>query len=377
MRGPGEARLLASGALLQQLAQGCGLLALLAIVTLLARRVEIEELAAFGLISTLAGYLLVMRNSVSNAAVRAMAAAPGTDERSRLFSAAALIYVVVGLGTGLLIAVVAVVLAGAVFDGELERDARAGGLGLAAVTAVGISSSVFLDVLRAERRFVRAAGAELVSVAIYAVVMVALILSGAELAVVIAASGLLPLITGILCAPLVRRGDVRLRIGAGAARGRARAIAPTAGWLLVVEVASVVTYASGRIVLGALQEPRRGRPLRGPGARAQPAATRSAQALAPPTVPTASRYVAGGDERRAPRARDPRQRATRSRCSCRSCVTLMALAEPILTVWLGERYDGRRHRAHDRSSPTGSCTARSSSRPASWSGSAGRARWPA
>jgi hypothetical protein len=55
MRGPGEARLLASGALLQQLAQGSGLLALLVIVTLLARRVSVEEVAAYGLISSLAG----------------------------------------------------------------------------------------------------------------------------------------------------------------------------------------------------------------------------------------------------------------------------------------------------------------------------------
>ena len=30
--------------------------------------------------------------------------------------------------------------------------------------------------------------------------------------------------------------------------------------------------------------------------------------------------------------------ATRSRCSCPLCVTLMALAEPILEVWLGDRY---------------------------------------
>src|SRR4051794_24529316 len=73
MRGPGEARLLASGALLQQMAQASGLLALLVIVTLLARRLDsVAELGAYGLTASLAGYLLVLRNSVASAAVRAM-----------------------------------------------------------------------------------------------------------------------------------------------------------------------------------------------------------------------------------------------------------------------------------------------------------------
>ena len=54
-RGDGEARLLASGALLQQVAQGSGLLVLLAIVTLLARRLSVSELGAYGLVASLAG----------------------------------------------------------------------------------------------------------------------------------------------------------------------------------------------------------------------------------------------------------------------------------------------------------------------------------
>src|ERR671911_276733 len=67
MRGPGEARLLASGALLQQLAQASGLLALLVIVTLLARRLSVSQLGAYGLVASLSGYLLVLRNSVARA----------------------------------------------------------------------------------------------------------------------------------------------------------------------------------------------------------------------------------------------------------------------------------------------------------------------
>src|SRR5215207_5774220 len=154
MRGSGEARLLASGAVLQQLAQGFGLVALLAIVTLLARRLSVAELGAYGLVASLAGYLLVLRNSVASSAVRAMASAVEPGERRLMFSAAAALYAAVGLATGLLIAAAGLAIAGLVLEGGLARDARVGGLGLGALTAAGIAASVWLDALRAERRFV-------------------------------------------------------------------------------------------------------------------------------------------------------------------------------------------------------------------------------
>src|SRR5829696_4275791 len=104
MRGSGEARLLASGALLQQLAQGSGLLALLVIVTLLARRLTVPELGAYGLVASLAGYLLVLRNSVAAAAVRAMAGATDPEERASVFVVAQRLYALTGAMTGILIA---------------------------------------------------------------------------------------------------------------------------------------------------------------------------------------------------------------------------------------------------------------------------------
>src|SRR5829696_4656416 len=145
MRGSGEARLVASGAVLQQLAQGFGLVALLVIVTLLARRLSVSQLGAYGLVASLAGYLLVLRNSVASSAVRAMAGAVDPHERGRVFAAAAALYALVGLATGALIAVAAVALAALVLDGELARQARIGGLGLGALTALGIAASVYLD----------------------------------------------------------------------------------------------------------------------------------------------------------------------------------------------------------------------------------------
>src|SRR5215211_6834051 len=130
----GEAHLLASGALVQQIAQASGLLALLVIVTILARRLSVAELGAYGLVASLAGYLLVLRNSVASSAIRAMASVAGA-ERRLVFSAAAALYAAAGLATGLLIAGAGLLIAGLILDGDLARDARVGGLGLGALTA--------------------------------------------------------------------------------------------------------------------------------------------------------------------------------------------------------------------------------------------------
>jgi O-antigen/teichoic acid export membrane protein len=337
MRGPGEARLLASGALLQQVAQALGLVALLVIVTLLARRLSVAELGAYGLVASLAGYLLVLRNSVASSAVRAMAGAGAGDERAQTFAAAARLYAGVGLATGVLIAAVAVVLAATVLDGELARQARWGGLGLGALTAIGISASVYLDALRAERMFVSAAGAEIASVVLYLAAMVALILAGADLAVVIALSGALPLLSGLASAVIARRAGLLLPLSRRThERRHTAAIVPTAGWLLVIELSNLLMYASGRILLGAFKGPTAVGLYEGP-VRAHNLLYALGGALAVPTVPTASRYVATEDERR---LRELAVRGSRYTLALfvPLTVTLMCLAEPILSVWLGDRY---------------------------------------
>lgn len=335
--GPGEARLLAAGALVQQLAQAGGLLVLLVIVTLLARRLSVAELGAYGLVASLAGYLLVLRNSVASSAVRAMAAALERDERERVFSAALVLYLVVGLATGLLIAVAALAIGGLILEGELGRQARLGGVGLGAVTAVGIAASVYLDALRAERLFVRGALVEIAGVSLQLALMLALILGGADLAWVIAASGAIPLLSGTLSAVVARRSRLPVRFRAeGVTRERSMTIVPTAGWLLVVELSNLAMYAFSRVILGAYRTPASVGVFEGP-LRAHNLLYALGGALAVPVVPTASRYVAAGDERR---LRELVLRGSRYTLALfvPLCVTLMVLAEPILDVWLGDRY---------------------------------------
>ncbi|HEX6651492.1 MAG TPA: polysaccharide biosynthesis C-terminal domain-containing protein [Thermoleophilaceae bacterium] len=336
MRGPGEARLLASGALLQQVAQASGLLALLVIVTLLAHRLEVAELGAYGLVASLAGYLLVLRNSVASAAVRAMAGAAEGEERASVFVVAQRLYALVGAATGLLIAGVSVLIAGVALDGSLASDARAGGIGLGVVTAVGIVASIQLDRLRAERMFTTAAGAEIAAVAIYLVLMVTLILADVSLAVIIALSGLLPLLSGAISGVIVRRRGLAIRPPGGRDPRHTAAIVPTAGWLLVIELSNLAMYASGRIILGVYRTPRAVGLYEGP-VRAHNLLYALAGALAVPTVPTASRYAATGDDRR---LRELAVRGSRYTLALfvPLCVTLMVMSKPIVTVWLGARY---------------------------------------
>jgi O-antigen/teichoic acid export membrane protein len=335
--GRGEARLLASGALVQQIAQASGLLALLVIVTVLARRLSVAELGAYGLVASLAGYLLVLRNSVASSAVRAMAATTEAGDRARMFSAAAVLYATVGLATGLLIALAGLAIAAAILEGDLARDARIGGVGLGLVTAVGIAASVYLDALRAERMFVRAASTEIAAVALYLAGMLVLILSGAGLSAVIAVSGALPLLSGVLSALVVRRGMLPFWFARdGVTRDRVMAIVPTAGYLLMVELSNLAMYAFQRIILGAFTSARTVGLYEGP-VRSHNLFYALGGALAVPVVPTASRYVATEDARR---LRELVLRGTRYTLALfvPLCVTLMALAEPILDVWLGDRY---------------------------------------
>ena len=336
-REPGEARLLASGALVQQVAQASGLLALLVILTVLARRLSVAELGAYGLVAPLGGYLLALRNSIASSTVRAMAAAIESDERGGMFSTAAALYTAVGIVTGLIIAAAALAIAGLILDGELANDARFGGVGLGLVTAVGIAATIYLDALRAERQFVRAARTEIVSVSLYLIVMLTLIFAGADLGVLIAASGAIPLFSGTLCAIVAWRAHLDFRFTpSGVKRRRLMLIVPTAGWLLVVELCNLAMYAFSRVIFGAYGSPASVGRFEGP-VRAHNLLYALGGALAVPVVPTASRYVATGDERR---LRELVVRGTRYTLALfvPVCVTLIVLAGPILELWLGARY---------------------------------------
>jgi O-antigen/teichoic acid export membrane protein len=134
----------------------------------------------------------------------------------------------------------------------------------------------------------------------------------------------------------VRRRGLAIRPPGGRDPRHTAAIVPTAGWLLVIELSNLAMYASGRIILGVYRTPRAVGLYEGP-VRAHNLLYALAGALAVPTVPTASRYVATGDHRR---LRELAVRGSRYTLALfvPLCVTLMVMSKPIVTVWLGARY---------------------------------------
>lgn len=332
----GEGRALAAGSATQALAQALGLVALLAIVTVLARRLSLAELGVYGLVSTLAGYLLVLHNSVSVAATARLAAAGA--ERSELFGAAFLLYLAAGLATGVLIVAIGVLMVALVELGPaLAAEARRGAFALALITAVGLPVTVGRDAMRAAGLYSRAAVTEVAAVAVYAAVMLALALNEVALSTLIGASGALPLIGGLIALPVARASAALPgRTSARRARARLGDLLPTAGDLFAVEAANLLIYGFDRMILGVLRSATAVGLYEGP-IRAHNLVRALNLSVAVTVVPAAARLRAAGDTQR---LRELLVRGSRYVAALVAplVITLMALAAPILDVWLGPQF---------------------------------------
>jgi O-antigen/teichoic acid export membrane protein len=334
----GQARLLATGSLAQQLSGIAGLLALFLIVTVLARRLTLEEFGVYGLLTSLAGYLLVIQNSAASAAVRNMAAATNDEARDRAFSTATLIYAAAGLITGILLAVVGIVLSAAVdLEPDVETQARLGSLLIGLVTAVGWPITIYRDALRASQLFVRAAVIEIVSLVIYGALVLGLTFAGASLAVLIAVSGTIPLLAGLgAAASALRRGlPYRFRLRA-ATRKEAREFAKLAWYVSLTEAAGTIIYALDRVILGVFKSAATVGLYEGP-VRAHNLLRALNGALSVTVLPTSARYFAEGDERRLEHLLVRGSRYILA-LVVPLTVTMMVLAPVILEVWLGPEF---------------------------------------
>jgi O-antigen/teichoic acid export membrane protein len=333
-----DARRLATGSLAQQAAQVTGLVAMFAIVTVLARRLSLSELGIYGLLNALAGYLLIVQNAAAGSAVRAMAAARDEREGSAAFSTAALLYVVAGAVSGLLLVALGIGLAAALdLSPELAHQARLGALAVGAVTFVGWPLTVYRDALRARARFVLAAGTEVVALVAYAALVLGLAFADAPLWTVLGAGAAIPLLAGVGCAAVATAVGLpwRLRARLGS-RAMARELLGLAGYISLTEAASAAVYVLGRGALGLFKSPATVGLLEGP-VRAHNL-IRALNAAATVTVlPTASRYATEGDDRR---LRELLVRGSRYTLALivPLAVTGMALAGPILDVWLGDDF---------------------------------------
>lgn len=332
-----DAREVVSGSLVQQLAQVSGLLVLLAIVTVLARRLTPAELGTYGLIATLAVYLLILRAAIGNAAVRAMTSAQTQSDKVTAFSTCLVAYVATGVITGASIAIVGFAIATGLLDGELARQAKFGAAGLGAVTAAGLAATINLDALRASLLLTRSAAVEIGAVVAFGALMLGLIAAGADLWLLIAANGSIPLISGTLSAASRLRGQLPWRFEARSVTRRGLAdLAPSAGPVLVIEAASVVIYGLDRIVLGVFGSVAAVGRYEGP-IRAHNVFYALNQALGVTALPTAATYRAAGDSAK---LRGLAVRGSRYTLALTVplSVTAMVLAGPALAVWLGDEY---------------------------------------
>ena len=334
---PGGAREVAGGSLLQQIAQVSGLVVLLVVVTALARRLTPEELGTYGVVATLAVYLLIVKNSVGNAAVAAMATARSDSDRVGTFSTCAVLYAVTGLITGLLIAAAGFAIATGLLEGDLEHQAKLGAVALGVVTAAGLAATINLDALRASLLLRRSAANEIAALAVFAALMLGLIAADADLWLLIAGNGTIPLISGTIngVARIALGLPWRLRPSAVTRRGIGELL-PTAGPLLAIEVSTLVIYGLDRIVLGAFGSATSVGLYEGP-VRAHNVFYALNGSVAVTALPTASAFRASED---APRLRELAVRGSRYTLAVTVplAVTAMVLAAPALEVWLGERY---------------------------------------
>jgi O-antigen/teichoic acid export membrane protein len=330
-----DARRLATGSLAQQAAQLSGLVAMFAVITVLARELSLAELGVYGLLNSLAGYLLIVQNAAAGAAVKAMASARDEREGSAAFSTSALMYVAAGALAALALTAVGLLLAATLdLSPELARQTRLGALAAGAVALVGWPLTVYRDALRARSRFVLGAAAETVGIVASIGLVFALVLADAPLWALIGTASAIPLLAGAACMVAARaiRLPWRLRPRL-ATRAAARDFLGLAGYISLAEASSAVVYVATRVILGVARSPATVGLYEGP-VRIHNLFRALNGAVTVTVLPTAVGYRADGDERR---LRELLVRGCRYALAGVVPIAIvgMVLAGPILDAWLG------------------------------------------
>ena len=323
---------------MQQISQVTGLLVMFAIVTVLARRLTLAELGVYGLLGSVAGYLLIVQNAAAGAAVRNIAAGAHGPASATAYSTALAAYVVAGLATGAVVALAGVALAsGLDLTDAVERQARLGAVALGGVTAVGWPVTIHRDALRADGMFVRAAAVEIGALAVYAAVVLGLAFADAPLWLLIGASGTIPLLAGLGCLVAARAARLPYRFARrDVTREAARELGGLAGYVTATEAAATAIFTLNRAILGLFESAATIGLYEGP-VRAHNLLRSLGAATTVTVLPTAAGYTAAGDERR---LRELTLRGARYSLALAVPLTVtgMALAAPILDAWLGDDF---------------------------------------
>ena len=333
-------RAIAGGAVAQQASQIVGVVAMLVVVTVLGRTLSLSEFGVYGLLISIAAYVLIVQISVEGATVRAVASALDQEERDRVFSTALTLYALAGIVCGIVVAAGGAALVGVLgIPPGLEREAREGVLALGAAIALGWPFKVFQDALRGSRRFFAASGAEVLAQGLYVGGMLVLIAVDAPLWAVIALGGSLPTLIGIGSAIVLvgSRGRIRFRFHRRLVdRETMRSLARFSAGLSAIGVTDLIVYSLDRVLLAAFRTPATIGLYEG-AARPHNLVRQLHGTLVLTVIPVASGYLATGDEFR---LRELLLRGTRYVMAIVVPVTvvLMVLAGPILEVWLGPEF---------------------------------------
>lgn len=324
--------------LVQQIAQGYGVLAMLVVITLLGRTLPLSEFGVYGLLVSLSMYLLLLQTSVEGATVRAIAGTLDAVRREQIFSTAVVAYVGAGLLAGLLIALGGVLVVGVIgIPQALRPDARIAVVALGVATAIGWPAKAFQDSLRGRQRFGEAALAEIVAYTLFLAGMVALIELDAPLWAVVALGGGVPILIGISAGIVLRVRGGRLRFRrSSVTRASLRELLSVSRYLAITGLADVVIYTLDRLVLAAFRTTATVGLYEG-AARPHALVRQLHGTLAITVMPVASGYLAAGDDER---LHDLLLRGTRYVMAIvvPVAVLLMTLSDRILSVWLGPKF---------------------------------------
>lgn len=329
---------LAVSTLAQQVAQVVGVLATFVAITILARHLTLSEFGTYGLLVSFTTYVVFVQASVETAAVKAIAEATDQKGRDRAFTIAMSVYAVAGLAAGALVAVVGTMVL-ALFDipPELHHEARVSVLAVAALICVGWPLKTFQDVLRGSRRFVAASVADVSAYLIVGILLCGLALKGAPLSMIVAVGASLPLCSGAVSGLIFAAKSLPYRYRRSEfARSSVQAFLRLSNYFFIMGAADFVTYSLDRTILASFRSIASVGLYEGP-IRAHNLIRQVHGALSIPVLPTAAGYLTDSDIER---TRDLLLRGTRYTLAAvvPLVVVFMVLAKPILSVWLGHRF---------------------------------------
>ncbi len=330
---------IASGTVVQQAGQAVGLVVGLALATALARQLTLAQFGVYGLITSMATYVFFALGSAETAAIRSLSAATDQPQRDRSYTTAIIVYSLLGLIAGLLIATVGQLLVDAFhITNALRHQARIGILALAAATAVGFPLRLHQDLLRANHRFALAGAAEgLGWCALGGTVMVLLFVVHAPIWALAAAGGAIPAFLGLAALVVVRVARLKYHLRPHlVSRADLRGFLGVSAYMFFISSSDVLINSLDRTVLAAFR-PAATVGLYEGAIRLNNLVRAFTGSLSVTLLPVSSRLAAEGDRSR---ERELLVRGTRYMLAAvvPPTVTLMVLADRLLAAWLGPKF---------------------------------------